>query len=348
MLKLLLFADSNSIHTKKWIEILQKHFEIHLVSFSSNHIKGVINYSIPVGKINPTGGNYKYLLKLLKIRKIFRSINPDIINAHYTTSYGFIAALLKKKQTKFILSVHGTDVMVTPIKGFLLKLITKFTLNKSDHIFSVAQHMTEKIIEYLNGNKENITTIQYGVDIDQISKFTSPNRKIDFITTRNLIPNSNHEIILKAFKKYINHINHFAILYIVGNGPLKSKMMNFVKENNLTKNIIFTGRISQIKLFKLLGKSKFYISMTSSDGASLSLLEAMVCKNIPIVSDINANREWIKEDENGLLCNIDENHLFNIMVKAKYNILVAEKNYRKVMKNGNFKRNSVIILEKFI
>ena len=94
MKKLVLFGDSNSIHTKKWVEMLIDNYEIHLISFSTNKISGVQNYNIPVGKINPTGGNYKYIFKIVKIRKLVRIINPVIINAHYLTSYGFIASIV--------------------------------------------------------------------------------------------------------------------------------------------------------------------------------------------------------------------------------------------------------------
>jgi glycosyltransferase involved in cell wall biosynthesis len=46
--------------------------------------------------------------------------------------------------------------------------------------------------------------------------------------------------------------------------------------------------------------------MTASDGASLSLMEAMAVGAIPIVSDIDPNREWVEDGVNGALVPLDD------------------------------------------
>jgi len=51
----------------------------------------------------------------------------------------------------------------------------------------------------------------------------------------------------------------------------------------------------------VIARSGFYFSMTASDGASLSLMEAMALGAIPVVSDIEPNREWIGQGVNGVL-----------------------------------------------
>jgi glycosyltransferase involved in cell wall biosynthesis len=38
-----------------------------------------------------------------------------------------------------------------------------------------------------------------------------------------------------------------------------------------------------------------------SDGTSVSLLEAMSAGCLPVLSDLPANREWVREGDNGLL-----------------------------------------------
>ena len=344
MRKLVLFGDSNSIHTKKWVEILIDHYEIHLISFSTNKISGVQNYNIPVGKINPTGGNYKYIFKIVKIRKLVRIINPVIINAHYLTSYGFIASIVKPKACRLILSVHGSDIFITPNKNRLYNLLTKITLKKADHIFSVSKAMTRRIILLTSIQPNKITTIQYGINVEEISKQAKSERNIDFVTNRNLIPNSNVLIILKAFAKFIQEVNSKSCLYVIGDGPLYGDLLQFATKNKLLGNVKFTGKIANEDLVKLLGKSKYYISLTSSDGLSLSLLEAMASKTIPIVSDIVANTEWTVNGQNGYVSKIDVNELFLVLKNLKYDMKFGEKNLISVMKFGNFSTNKAIIL----
>jgi glycosyltransferase involved in cell wall biosynthesis len=56
----------------------------------------------------------------------------------------------------------------------------------------------------------------------------------------------------------------------------------------------------------LLGQSDIYVSTSLSDGTSVSLLEAMAAGGFPVVTDIPANREWIKDGENGFLVPVNE------------------------------------------
>jgi glycosyltransferase involved in cell wall biosynthesis len=51
----------------------------------------------------------------------------------------------------------------------------------------------------------------------------------------------------------------------------------------------------------LCGRSAIYASSSAIDGTSLSLLEAMATGLYPVVSDIAANRWWIKAGEGGTL-----------------------------------------------
>ena len=48
-----------------------------------------------------------------------------------------------------------------------------------------------------------------------------------------------------------------------------------------------------------------YVSIPSSDGTSISLLEAMAYGCIPIVSNLPANKEWIDSAINGIIYNGD-------------------------------------------
>jgi glycosyltransferase involved in cell wall biosynthesis len=55
-----------------------------------------------------------------------------------------------------------------------------------------------------------------------------------------------------------------------------------------------------------LQDSSVYVSLSRSDGTSISLLEALSCGLFPILSDIPQNREWIDPSlENGILVPLD-------------------------------------------
>jgi glycosyltransferase involved in cell wall biosynthesis len=50
-----------------------------------------------------------------------------------------------------------------------------------------------------------------------------------------------------------------------------------------------------------LRSSAITLSITEHDGTPNSLLEAMACGSFPIVGDLESVREWVLDQENGLL-----------------------------------------------
>ena len=52
---------------------------------------------------------------------------------------------------------------------------------------------------------------------------------------------------------------------------------------------------------ELLGRAEIYLSASLSDSTSVSLLEAMASCAVPVVSDIEGNREWVGEGEGARL-----------------------------------------------
>jgi glycosyltransferase involved in cell wall biosynthesis len=48
------------------------------------------------------------------------------------------------------------------------------------------------------------------------------------------------------------------------------------------------------------------VSIPNTDGTSISLLEAMAYACIPFVSNLPANKEWVKDGENGFVVDAGE------------------------------------------
>ena len=84
----------------------------------------------------------------------------------------------------------------------------------------------------------------------------------------------------------------------------------------------------------MVSKSRFFLSLTTSDGASLSLLEAMAVGAIPIVSDIEPNKEWITDGCNGFIIKLND---LNASVKKIEEILCMPDEQLNIMMRKNIK-----------
>ncbi len=144
-MKLCYFGDAQSIHVQKWCTYFSCiGNEVHLISFRKAEIPNVQVHYINIGLINVSGRNWKALLKFFKIRKLLKRINPDVFHAHYATSYGITAALVNFHP--FVISVWGSDLLITPKKSIIIKKMLKWAFKRCDSVTVVADHMTSSLL----------------------------------------------------------------------------------------------------------------------------------------------------------------------------------------------------------
>ncbi|HEY4798283.1 MAG TPA: glycosyltransferase [Bacteroidia bacterium] len=304
-MKICYFADGESIHVIRWC----RHFaslghEVHLISFKKVSIENVTMHFIDTGAISVEGGNWKVILKLREVKKILWKIKPDIFHSLYATSYGLVGALCNYHP--YVLTALGSDVLVSPKNSFLYKKILQFVFKRADWITAMADHMREKILE-LGASSSKTETVIFGIDT---SIFNLEYRKLNdskFIitSTRNLEPVYNLPHLIEAVAKARNQIPNL-FLNIIGSGTLRNELEYLVKRKNMGDIVKFFGKTSQEELVQTLKSSHVFISTSLSDGNNISLNEAMACGNVCIATDIPANRQWIKNSENGFLVPIND------------------------------------------
>lgn len=92
-------------------------------------------------------------------------------------------------------------------------------------------------------------------------------------------------------------------LAIVGSGPDFEKLRNLASGH---PNIKLLGEKSSKEIEHLLLRSKIYIALSSYEGLSFSLLQAMMLRRACIVSDIPGNEQVITNQINGILVSIGD------------------------------------------
>jgi glycosyltransferase involved in cell wall biosynthesis len=276
--------------------------EVSIVSFTPGTFDfGIdLHYLQHPWPIHHERANWHYLLQLPRLWRTVNRIDPQLLNAHFLSSYGFLGALIRPADRPYVVSLHGSDILRFPQRSLIHRWITKFALARADLVTSVAEHMTKALHQYLSRDKE-ILTLQYGVDT---SLFRPPDpyqaRQPVCLSTRKMVPLANLEdVILSA--KWLKRLESPIHLSLANNGPLFNMLTEKVKQLDLCDRVSFLNRVSQFDMANLLRTASLYISLTGSDGASLSLMEAMACGAFPIVADIPANREWINDGFNGYL-----------------------------------------------
>ncbi|MBA0883869.1 glycosyltransferase [Flavobacterium undicola] len=293
----------------------------------------------------------EFLLAIFSIKKSIRQQKPDMIIAERTTSYGFLAVLSGLQPTAIAqqgkTDLWPEDSITIPLK----KIIQNYAFKKATFIHAWGPVIADSML-IAKVDMEKVMVLPKGIDLEKFkNKNTAQPDKISAIVTRSLLPEYRHDHVLKAFGILHQKEIDFS-LTIIGNGEQLPFLKELAKELNIENKVLFTGKILNTALPKLLQESNFYLSMPITEGVSASLFEAMACGCYPVVSDISGNQSWIRHRKNGQLITVDDvEMLANELIWAFENKDFrnnAVLHNRKFMEDHvNYKTNMKIIADKY-
>ena len=95
-------------------------------------------------------------------------------------------------------------------------------------------------------------------------------------------------------------------LTLCGDGTERNAIEARILNAGLSDLVRIFGQVRHEEVPGILREAELYVALPEIDGASASLFEAMSAGLYPIVSDIPANRQWIRDGVNGALVSYDD------------------------------------------
>ena len=141
--------------------------------------------------------------------------------------------------------------------------------------------------------KERAVCIPNGVDVNRIAGICSgyspqacASDKLRLVYTARFIPSKRHELLIELVKAEKN-----IELLLLGDGPCMEAAMNLAKEYSVEDRVCFAGLVSRNDVYKKITESDVYVSPSYFEGLPISVLEAMACGKICLLSDIEQHAE---------------------------------------------------------
>jgi glycosyltransferase involved in cell wall biosynthesis len=88
---------------------------------------------------------------------------------------------------------------------------------------------------------------------------------------------------------------------VANSGALRESLERRAAAPDLAGRVEFVGRLDAAAQSAFYARACWYLSLPSSDSVSVSVLEAMGHGCIPLLSDLPANRELVRDGVNGLV-----------------------------------------------
>lgn len=137
-----------------------------------------------------------------------------------------------------------------------------------------------------------------------------------FVWVGHLNENKNPLCVLRAFANYKKHNPDFLLKMIFKEAPLENEVKRFLNEHELTEQVKLIGPQKRSELKSCFHEADYFIAASYKEGSGYSLIEALSCGLIPILSEIPSFIELTKKQSIGHLypCN-DHNRLSEILAK---------------------------------
>lgn len=313
-MKTLVLSDVNASHTLKWVSELKKDMNLELFTLSTP--KQSLCRTIKDVPIFAESFSDKYFVKdetylkkifylksYFKIKRLIRKSKPDILHAHYASSYGLLGALTGFHP--FIVSVWGSDVFDFPRKSFLHKVVLKYVFRKADKILSTSYVMAKEIKLY--SNKE-IAVTPFGVDTGKFQPTSYQkifsDESIVIGTIKTLEKKYGIEYLLKSFSivKYRHPVLPLKLL-IVGGGTEEQNLKDLAVKLRIENDTFFAGKIhpDEVNQFHSQLAIAVFPSIYESESFGVAVLESSASGVPVIASNVGGLPEVVKDGITGIL-----------------------------------------------
>lgn len=292
---LCLLGDANSVHVRRWAgEMLARGWRVSVVTARPEPIDGVGQRVLA-----PVRRSADWLLRVGQARQLVAALAPDIVHAHYITSYGYLAARCGRHP--LVMTAWGSDILVTPRRNALLRGLTGWTLRRADLITGDSLDLLDAMRCYRPSAP--LQQIHWGADLARFSP-GDWERKPGFqiVSLRAWEPNYRIDVIVRALASLARTPSGAgAHLHLLGGGSQEADLRALVQSLGLGAQVTFHGRLDDAGMSAVMQACKVSVSVPSSDATSVSVLESMACGLPVVASDLPANRQWLDAGDGALV-----------------------------------------------
>jgi len=287
---------------------------------------------------------YKDLKAFLEIKEIVKKIEPNFIHLHSSKAGALGRWAWGTKDIPLYYTPHGYSFLMdskSQIKRKFYKFIEVFLSRKKCITISCSKGEHEETLKF---NKHAVY-VNNGINLKELQKSIrlTCNRKEEHNEIKGITTIFTSGRI--CYQKNPALFNEIALMMPktrflwIGDGELRGKLT--------APNIEITGWVTRDEAVKYSVKSDIFILPSLWEGLPISLLEAMYMKKPCIVNNVIGNRDVIKNDVNGFVCNNSRQYVcaINKCMERDNNIIqkYVERAYMDILE----KYNTTIMARKY-
>ena len=287
-IKLIFFINTYSDYLGDFISSIKFLFDIKVILLNLN-TKNTYYKNLTDKEIYHTKCDYNVI-------KEFKKYDPDfvIIGGYRNKFVSELINICTEKNIKYLFWMERINLNFY-LKSFLFKIFYKNRLKNSDGILAIGN----QAVKFFRKFNNNTYLFPYNIDVKQFKKSKLQN-KIKLLYVGQLIPRKGIISILNSFNFLEESVLENIECTFVGNGSLKKKIFNKIKEYTFIKLVNFKSRKELIKIYS---QNNILIFPSKYDGWGVVPMEAMSSKMTLIISKNCGIAEYLTNKKNAVVVN---------------------------------------------
>ncbi len=311
-LRLLGVADGRSINVARWARrLVERGHEVHLVSDrippNGAAIEGVgVRDVRSLETLTGPPGLRRFTIAPA-IGRLARSLDVDVVHAHYLLPYGWWAA--RAGRHPLVVSPWSRDIFVDVQESRRGRRRAVEAIAAADELVVNSEANRVASIE-LGGDPARIREIIWYSELERFGPERAdpgfrarrgwPQDALVVLSLRNYRPYTNLDVVVRAFARAVREEPRARLLLAARGGPTRAELERLVDELHVRPLVAFE-RVEWEDLPAASASADIAITIAGSDSTPASLLEVMASA-VPVVAGRTWSiDEWIGPDSGGFL-----------------------------------------------
>ena len=233
-------------------ELLSNLKDLSITLICSKSIASHFNQNISIHEIDNMGR--RSLFKKYKLKRLLKTINPDIVHTHGSKTASIISSI-NKGLFKHVATVHGVKK-------------NKSVYESADYVIGVSDH----VLDGIKAKSKVITNWWF----PELKKLSSKQNKYALAVGR-LEKVKGFDLLISSW------VNIETNLIIVGSGKEKNNLLKLIDKYNLDKKIKIIDGVNRSQLKDIYSDASMLIVSSRNEGGPRVALEALYLE-IPVLS----------------------------------------------------------------
>jgi glycosyltransferase involved in cell wall biosynthesis len=248
------------------------------------------------------------------LKRILRDFRPDVVHTH-SAKGGFLGRLAAAslRAPAIVHTVHGAPFHAyqNVAARSLFRWCERYAAQRCHAMVSVADAMTELMVDAGVAPREKFTTVYSGMDVEPFlaadshrqrvrGEFGFHDEQIVIGKIARLFHLKGHEYLIRAASQVVQQCPSVRFL-LVGDGLLRQPLEHQIQAAGLSDYFRFTGLVPPQRIPELVGAMDVLVHVSLREGLARALPQALIAGK-PVVSyDVDGAREVTITGETGFL-----------------------------------------------